>query len=416
MINNHIIISFIIIVLIFIYLTGFFHNNTSSEKKKNSINKEVKIETNISFFNKSIPLLKWKTHINQLKLLFTHGTWINAWNHPQYQPYYSKPCTYENPFIYRFFEGKCFDSLGFMGYQYLWQPNRINKPKSKLSKHLNKTNHLHLWSAESMCNILYGRNILFIGDSIQNEFYFEFISAMLHRIISNSTDKDELNKLKDKNNFKCSNLCIYDINNHKCETSMKPLNIDCGNNIPSFSVYFFKIYKLACDIMNESLQDIESPDLKEFKLSLIKDLNISVIIINTGLHYQNDENLILNVNNTLSLIYKLYPSLSVIWRSTSPAHAFSNENILNNPTLKYNNYFYENSENYTAWNMYKKDWLWDKFKIQNDLVEKLIFDNYPQILYFDIYPSTNQRSDSHVSDSRFVKSDGVHYCLLGKNL
>lgn len=166
---------------LFILFISFFLLNVNSSEKiylSNKINNSV---NSIKFFNKTISLEFWKNHQKDLDYFLNNGKWINAWNHPNYQPIYSRPCTFEHPYIFKYYQNNCFNSLGFSGYHYLWQPISIKKENinSHLSKHIYKSKHLHLWSAENMCKILNGRNILFFGDSIQNELYFEFVSAMV---------------------------------------------------------------------------------------------------------------------------------------------------------------------------------------------------------------------------------------------
>jgi hypothetical protein len=171
------------IFLIFSVLLFINIENKTVLSKHSSNN----IKKSINFFNKSISFEFWKNHQNDLDYLLNNGKWINAWHHQEFQPIYNRPCTFEHPYIFKYYQGNCFNSLGFTGYHYLWQPKSIkkNNVKSHLSNHVYKSKHLHMWSAEKMCKILNGRNILFFGDSIQNELYFDFVSSMVLFLLIN---------------------------------------------------------------------------------------------------------------------------------------------------------------------------------------------------------------------------------------
>jgi hypothetical protein len=122
--------------------------------------------------------------------------------------------------------------------------------------------------------------------------------------------------------------------------------------------------------------------------------NVSLLLLNRGAHYTGDDALLEGVNTTLHYLSVHHPHVSIIWRNTPHGTRdwgrFAMAPPLTSPPqLDYNNAPYN----------------YGKFKHQNSLVEKLIEEHYPRVLYLDVFTATVLRSDSHY--------DALHLCVPG---
>jgi hypothetical protein len=119
----------------------------------------------------------------------------------------------------------------------------------------------------------------------------------------------------------------------------------------------------------------------------------SILILNRGAHYVSDEDLLRDLNETLTYITTNFPHLGILWRNTPQgdhgwkSHFFS-------PPLKEPLKCSPNTKFY-----------YDLFEGQNEVVKQWLEKYFPQIIYFDVYTSMAMRRDA-----RF---DHIHPCVPG---
>ena len=245
-----------------------------------------------------------------------------------------------------------------------------------------------------MCTVANGRNILFIGDSLQQVLYFEFVSTALGTTatadgLSNSSDT-LTQRLKSAS--RCEILCEW---GQSCRV---PVIVDCVDK-PSFSMHYERSNHLNGFVENYKLKS----DAGAIMSSLVRN-NISLILMSTGTHYQKDIELLKNLNASLSLIYEHYPSMSILFRNTFTGHQNCASTMRSSPL--------ENtpseSERVNRKSPINSQYNWHFFQSQNALVKEFLSIHFPMVFFIDIATSTNLRIDSHVS-----KSDCLHYCMPG---
>lgn len=151
----------------------------------------------------------------------------------------------------------------------------------------------------------------------------------------------------------------------------------------------------------------------------------NLMVLNRGAHFRNSTEVLRVLNNTLSYMQTHHPYISLIYRSTSPAHPNCSETAFAKPLEDYPRYagwdpFPRPGEpawrdpllknlamepsierNYDAYH-------WAEFYQQNQVVRAFLRRHFPRVLYLDVYPSTFLRPDSHMSSE-----DCLHYCIPG---
>jgi len=139
-------------------------------------------------------------------------------------------------------------------------------------------------------------------------------------------------------------------------------------------------------------------------LENIKLLNVSMLIINTGAHFRSDEELLRTVNETLNNVRKLYPYVNIVWRSTPHGfHMFKNY-LLAHP-LKREDIMFDKYDQPLYYPEGRSAWNYGDFNRQNHLIQRLLNDYFPEVLYFDVFTPTVLRPDS--------RHDHIHHCVPG---
>ena len=327
----------------------------------------------IAFLGKLFSLDTWNHTQHLLNAIFTNGAWVDAYNTPGYQPLYTAPCVFEHPNILRYVAADCLSSNANKGNWYSWIPDN-----GKV---------LENWDSSTMCQFMQGRTILLAGDSLQSQFYFSFVATAL-----SSTEKLNLSTVTIVQNIeKCRNLCEWTPHG-SCE---RPITIDCGNQLPPYYILYSRTNFLDTYI--------NTKDSTRW-LELIDIYNVSLLFINTGAHYQSDESLLQNINNSMQLLFhRPHQSVSVIYRNTFHGHDHCDRFISSSPLSRGAHYHLmdEQLRNHPNYG-------WQHFDRQNHIVQEFLRVYFPQVVYLDIATSTNLRIDSHVS-----KEDCYHYCLPG---
>ena len=294
--------------------------------------------------------------------------------HRLYFPWPNFPCFFEHPSILLYGKGHCSYASGNRAHYYHWTPNK--SPES-----LN-------WNPLQMCKVLNGRNVLFVGDSMQSQFFFSYISAHFgYGIHGTKSSPESVESLEANLNGKCYSLCPFDSRNYK-DGCVMPVEINCGPELPSYSVSF-----------------VRSNEFSDFNwIGRIKTVNASVIFMNTGAHPRPDEELLTQLNNTFAYLFANFPGISVVYRNTPYGHPNCKIH-----TLPLN----ESEKKNISWNGIPTSFKWDHFDEINDKVSDLISKKFSQILYIDIAHSTNYRADAHSFENENHSPDCLHYCIPG---
>ena len=225
-----------------------------------------------------------------------------------------------------------------------------------------------------MCEISEGRNIAFIGDSLQHEMYVSFLSMSLGYVVSSISENTSIVEHRRK---KASTLC-----DTFCRSGMicdKPINIDCGPILAPFTITF---------IRDDFLSDAKT------WINRIRLYNITFVLLNTGAHHVEYNTILVNVNSTITMLFDLFPQVVILYRNTPSGHSNCRLHHTSAPTSK--------------WHLNASEYHWSEFQNQNKMIQNFISEYFPSVLYIDVAHSTQFRPDSHVSDT-----DCLHYCLPG---
>jgi hypothetical protein len=166
-----------------------------------------------------------------------------------------------------------------------------------------------------------------------------------------------------------------------------PFTIDCGSYGSSFKIYFFwNPYLLLNKTYSENEKETFYPWIDH-----IGKVNASILVLNTGPHYREDDEFIESIIN-LRQVTEMYPNMLTIYRSTTIGHRHFRPNFNSTPLQFYDN---DNDELFH----------YHLFYHQNQLVRSLIDKHNLGFIYMDVYNMTKLRIDSH--------RDNLHYCLPG---
>lgn len=90
-----------------------------------------------------------------------------------------------------------------------------------------------------------GRNIMIVGDSLQEEMYFSLLSALRATFLAKnlSNNASEIDGLRKFTRDRCDNYCVAKEKEH--ETCKSPERIDCGPSLPSFTINFARTDSLS---------------------------------------------------------------------------------------------------------------------------------------------------------------------------
>lgn len=123
-------------------------------------------------------------------------------------------------------------------------------------------------------------------------------------------------------------------------------------------------------------------------------LNISLLVLNRGSHYENDSKLLFDVNETMAYLHRHHPRVGIVWRNTPYGvidfHLHEKSPPLHvpiPPPAAADKYHYH------------------LFAHQNEIVAALLREHYPLVLRLDAYTPSVLRLDSHF--------DAIHPCVPG---
>ena len=338
-------------------------------------------EKSITFLNRSYTTSEWSAINEVIQCMSTKGEWV--YKGKLSGMLYDRPCMWN-----RYVTGKCNVSEledKMHGLDYVWQAH-TNCSKGGINKILPIQ-----WNRESMCRLLSNHNILMLGDSLQDEWFYSLTSSLIRSTFDHPEGKT----------WACSHdpkfMNAYrgiggDVQYQIIDTSI----FNCGNSKLYYvrHDHFFLSHKNAVYdrtvLTQEELYGAGWHELLDTDFD-----HVDLLVVNRGAHYVPDHVLLKEINETLTFMTQQYGSrISIIFRSTAPGHSNYDETrylapLRNSSEAKLN------------------DFHWDDFERQNRLVQRLIRRYFKDVLYLDVYPSSVLRHDGHTDD------DGLHYCIPG---
>jgi len=336
-------------------------------------------EDSVWFLNKSYSTSEWKEINEVIQCMSTNGEWVYRGTHSGML--YDRPCMWN-----RYVTGKCNVSEledKMHGLDYLWQAH-IDCSNGTMNKILP-------WNRESMCHLLRNHNVLMLGDSLQDEWFYSLTSALIRSTFDHPAG----------NTWACSHdpkfMNAYSGNGGDVPYQIIDTSIfNCGNS-KLYNLrhdHFFLSHKDA--IYNRTVLTQEELYGAGWHHLLETDLaHVDLLVVNRGAHYVPDHVLLKEINQTLTFMKQQYGHrISIIFRSTAPGHANYDETRYLAPL--------RNSSE-ASMGIYH----WDDFEHQNRLVQRLIRKHFKDVLYLDVYPSSVLRHDGHTD------ADGLHYCIPG---
>lgn len=285
---------------------------------------------------------------------------------------YKSPCNWA-----RYVEGKCeITNLveNMVGLDYTWaHPNSMctfpGRPDITIES----------FDRDNMCKMLTDRNMLVLGDSISEEFFYSLASAVIQ---ANETCP----KTKE---FKSAYFGVGGLSPYQQITTSK---FGCSNSVLSYLRHDYFL------MSQEGDKYAHSTDPTNYGMGwpvIMHQLNTALLVVNRGTHFVDDDIAIPELNATLNAIREKHGNkISIIFRSTAPGHTDFNEKRYS-PPLK------------NASEAVLKSFSWAKYENQNRLARALIHKYHENVLYLDVYPSMVLRADGHATE------DGLHYCLPG---
>jgi hypothetical protein len=171
----------------------------------------------------------------------------------------------------------------------------------------NKSIPVKAYSPETMCEIINGRNILIVGDSINNEFFHTFLGLAWPSSVPFSTNHAAF-------------LHEATLGNHsKAISNALIVNITCSKMSQNYAISFIRNYYLTTnqDIPIEfSLAD--SVDWLEPKawVKTIVQRKIDIIFMNRGAHYKTDDVLMPQLKDTFTYLRKYSPKVQTYFGNT----------------------------------------------------------------------------------------------------
>ena len=218
------------------------------------------------------------------------------------------------------------------------------------------------FTRSGLCQIMRGRTLIFLGDSLSVHMYETLINAMGNRT---------------------------NYGRGRCDSDNPTI---CISSHPYYCNQYF----------NFSIVMLRVPNISWFsrfkrELSDIYNTTGAVVVANWGAVYQPNDTVASKAQEILEWFDNNLPRALFIFRSSNMAHE--------------NCYFYREPDNVMhipVNHPRHKSWHWADFPKQNVIWEDLIAQRFPGKVYMDIFPMSAKRPDQHTS-----YSDCLHYCIPG---
>jgi len=328
--------------------------------------------TPIRFLGKDHSRNQWNAIESFIHCMTNRGEWTRTGRLSALL--YNQPCTWE-----RYALRKCaIPALieNMVGLDYSWtHPNNICAFPGRPDITIDSFNR------DNMCRLLNDRNMFVLGDSMSEEFFLSFVSAIFQ---ANDT-------CHETPSFRNSYLGVEGPSTYRQVDTSK---FGCSKSVLiGLRHDYFQMSKEGDHYAHNS--DPTPTRIGMGWLTVMEQLNTSLLVVNRGAHFVDDDIAIPELNATLNALRDKYgDKLSIIFRSTAPGHADFDAKRYS-PPLKHTS-----EANLSSYS-------WSKFENQNRLVRALIHKYHENVLFLDVYPSTVLRADGHTTE------DGLHYCIPG---
>jgi hypothetical protein len=297
-------------LLVFVCLSAFSQSVCGSALASSGEHEEAAL---VTFFNHTFSRREFTSLQQQTDSLFSDGKWVNAYSIHGYKPMYYHQCIWTHQFLLKYILNDCYESEAHRGYRWYWKPSKKN---------------LKGWYPDAMCKMINGRNIMFVGDSLNEQMFYVLMSSMMAHVLIPKDQHNNTQYIDAKRKEvvdRCENFCPYN-----AATCNGPVKVECGD-LPSFHVSFQR---------DDHLRLYEESEQKKTLSPWIRALesnDIDLLILNTGSHYLPNEETLRNVNESLTYIEthpKYKDKVSIVYRDTSPGHPNCKDSFRTLPLLE----------------------------------------------------------------------------------
>ena len=165
------------------------------------------------------------------------------------------------------------------------------------------------WSEEFMCQTLSGHQVLIVGDSMNEHFYFYF--GLLA-----TQNQDRVVQSFDYGSYLNINCSMFGLSSFGLSFARSDRLWIQGISLPETPIVLNKVY-------HDSLW-----------IHLIARRNITILFLNRGAHYAADVDVMTNLNMTLHHVTTTYPNVTVVYRNTPSGHPNCDTYRTSPPLLK----------------------------------------------------------------------------------
>lgn len=231
--------------------------------------------------------------------------------------------------------------------------------------------YISQWSKQSFCRVYGGHNIMVVGDSLSTQFY--------QTLVLINTGDTSLNSIK------------CDANDDRPESVV---NVRFIRN----DVLTIKGVTGDQDYQHEVLNPAVATQ-SEWEPS-IRALNISLLVLNRGLHYVKDDVLMTRYSALFTYLTSTYPDVTILLRSTPVGHAGCEGRHHFLPPLQ--------TMPTTFGDPQIPVFYWEEIASQYNMTAELVTEKYKNVIFFDVFKMTMLRADRH---GMHYNHDCLHYCF-----
>jgi hypothetical protein len=229
------------------------------------------------------------------------------------------------------------------------------------------------FDVRSLCTMLNGKTIMFVGDSIT----LQFGTAML-------------NAVYDHVPYQCNpDLTFF-------TTGM--YEIKCPSNIKNFRLQIVRNDRLSLVLrkaVNTNNFTRQNKFIEFTWLPLINIIQPAILVLNRGAHFENTSVVLDSLREAFSYVYEHHPNTTVIWRNTPRGVEDHKEEFFNLPLKE--------PLDPRAPSIYP--YAYEQYHDQNIAIREFLEKEFPKAIFWDIAHAMSFRQDGH--------RDPLHYCLPG---
>ncbi|KAH9256316.1 hypothetical protein BASA81_005537 [Batrachochytrium salamandrivorans] len=224
---------------------------------------------------------------------------------------------------------------------------------------------LEPFSRERFCQVMHGRRLYLVGDSITGEFY----GNMRFLFGEHMVDKPGMPKSW------CSPKVILN-----CPTPFPPI----------------------------PLAVVWSPLLDKFPAPNQTFDHDSVFLLNSGAHFRETPLLLDTMRKCIGRLLESNPNVTIVWRTTTMGHDFATYPGIRPFTSRLPLLIPSPPINLTSIGMrfpgyFKQNYSWHRFEEQNLAMMEMLTEEFPNVLYLDVYHMDRLALDG--------MRDGLHFCI-----